>query len=176
MDRCAARDYQLRVGAGRRLMPAGRASSMAQPVRFVWQTDQEGRFTLAPAELMSLAGDQTPTVLGQPWCDIAAKLGLDPDGQIAQALATQDTWSALTVAWPTGKKDHSLVVELSGLPVFDRERSFRGYRGFGICRDAPPIAAALVEESSDRAAPARLSETRELATGTHNAQHNGLMV
>jgi signal transduction histidine kinase len=149
---------------------------MAQPVRFVWQTDEEGRFTLASAEFMSLVGEQTATLLGQPWCEIAAKLGLDPDGQIAQALATQDTWSALTVAWPTGKKDHSLVVELSGLPVFDRERSFRGYRGFGICRDAPPIAAALVEESSDRAAPARLSETRELATGTHNAQHNVLML
>lgn len=149
---------------------------MAQPVRFVWQTDQEGRFTLASAEFMSLVGEQTATLLGQPWCDIAAKLGLDPDGQIAQALATQDTWSALTVAWPTGKKDHSLAVELSGLPVFDRERSFRGYRGFGICRDAPPIAAAFVEESPDAATPARLSEARELATGTHNAQHNVLIL
>ena len=28
-----------------------------------------------------------------------------------------------------------LPVELSGLPVFDRERHFRGYRGFGVCRD-----------------------------------------
>ena len=24
---------------------------------------------------------------------------------------------------------------MSGLPVFDRERTFRGYRGFGVCRD-----------------------------------------
>ena len=28
-----------------------------------------------------------------------------------------------------------MVVEMSGLPVFDRERQFKGFRGFGICRD-----------------------------------------
>ena len=28
-----------------------------------------------------------------------------------------------------------LPVEMSGLPVFDRDRNFRGYRGFGVCRD-----------------------------------------
>jgi signal transduction histidine kinase len=32
-----------------------------------------------------------------------------------------------------------LPVELSGLPVFDRDRSFRGYRGFGVCRDLARI-------------------------------------
>ena len=28
-----------------------------------------------------------------------------------------------------------MSVELSGLPIFDRERTFKGYRGFGVCRD-----------------------------------------
>ncbi len=32
-----------------------------------------------------------------------------------------------------------MTVELSGLPVFDRDRNFRGYRGFGICRDVARI-------------------------------------
>ena len=28
---------------------------------------------------------------------------------------------------------------MSGLPVFDRDRNLRGYRGFGVCRDVPRI-------------------------------------
>src|SRR5262249_16317614 len=41
-----------------------------------------------------------------------------------------------------GSDRHSelrLPIELSGLPVFDRDRSFRGYRGFGVCRDLAQI-------------------------------------
>jgi PAS domain S-box-containing protein len=33
-----------------------------------------------------------------------------------------------------------LPVELSGLPVFDRDRKFAGYRGFGVCRDLDALA------------------------------------
>jgi PAS domain S-box-containing protein len=32
-------------------------------------------------------------------------------------------------------------VELSGLPVYDRDRMFLGYRGFGVCRDVERIMA-----------------------------------
>ena len=52
---------------------------------------------------------------------------------------------------------------MSGLPVYDRERAFRGYRGFGVCRDigrlnalaqAVPIeaAAAAAAKAPDAAA------------------------
>jgi signal transduction histidine kinase len=136
---------------------------MAQPVRFVWQTDEEGRFTLASEEFIRLVGGPTAVLLGRPWAEIADALQLDPDGQIAQAMATQDTWSALTVSWPMetdrqtdGQTDeptdnHSLAVELSGLPVFDRERNFRGYRGFGICRNAPALSTTMLRAESDTA-------------------------
>jgi signal transduction histidine kinase len=144
---------------------------MTQPVRFVWQTDEQGRFTLASEEFMRLVGDQTAALLGQPWTEIAERLGLDPNRQIAQALSTQDTWSAITVSWPTEKKEHSLAVELSGLPVFDRERTFRGYRGFGICRDAPPIAAALLEPAA-HAVPAFVTSERAVAAGAQGVQKN----
>jgi signal transduction histidine kinase len=32
-------------------------------------------------------------------------------------------------------------VELSGLPIYDRQRVFTGYRGFGVCRDLQAFAA-----------------------------------
>src|SRR4029077_16484988 len=113
-------------------------------VRFVWQTDEQGRFSLSSEDFISLVGGRTAALLGRTWTEIAEALQLDPEGQVAQALATQDTWSALTVSWPMQKSERCLAVELSGLPVFDRKRTFRGYRGFGICRNAPAVARAMV--------------------------------
>ncbi len=105
------------------------------PLRFVWQIDADGRFTLGSDDFIALVGPATAAGLGRTWPEIAAELGLDPEGRVAQALATRDTWSGLTVAWPIDGDADRLTVELSGLPSFDRERQFRGYRGFGVCRD-----------------------------------------
>jgi PAS domain S-box-containing protein len=120
-----------------RAMPVERR----HPLRFVWQIDADGRFTIDSDEFIELIGPHSAAPLGQPWPDIAATLGLDPDGQVARAIATRDTWSGLTVAWPTDDSGERLTIELSGLPVFDRDRDFRGYRGFGVCRDVPRLGA-----------------------------------
>src|SRR5262249_27111531 len=37
-----------------------------------------------------------------------------------------------------------LAIELSGLPIYDRNRTFLGYRGFGVCRDIERIAALML--------------------------------
>jgi signal transduction histidine kinase len=109
------------------------------PLRFVWQMDAEGRFTVGSEDFVALVGPRTAAVLGEPWHAIASALDLDRGGQIARAMATQDTWSGLAVAWPVDDGSRRLMVELSGLPVFDRDRVFRGYRGFGVCRDLAPV-------------------------------------
>ncbi len=111
------------------------------PLRFLWQMDDEGRFTLGGDEFIALTGPRAATLIGRPWSEVAGELGLDPDGQIARAIATHDTWSGLSVSWPFGASPERIVVELSGLPVFDRDRIFRGYRGFGVCRDVARLAA-----------------------------------
>ena len=69
-------------------------------------------------------------------------LDIDPNGQITEAVASRDTWSGITIEWPVDGADERLAVELSGLPVFDRERHFGGYRGFGVCRDTRRISLA----------------------------------
>src|SRR5262249_48661932 len=63
-----------------------------------------------------------------------------------------DTWSGLTIAWPVDDGGAPLSVELSGLPVFDRERSFRGYRGFGVCRDVARLNV-LAQARASTASP-----------------------
>jgi PAS domain S-box-containing protein len=57
------------------------------------------------------------------------------------ALAACSTWSGIVVPWPVDDADQPLPIELSGLPVFDRDRRFAGYRGFGICRNVDRLAA-----------------------------------
>ena len=109
------------------------------PLRFVWQMDTEGRFVVGSDEFMELMGPRTTAAFGRLWREIAADLKLDPDGQIARAVATHETWSGITVLWPVDDGGERLPVELSGLPVFDRDHLFRGYRGFGVCRDLDRI-------------------------------------
>ena len=77
--------------------------------------DDDSRFTLGSDEFKALIGPQTAAALGQPWSDIAAALGLDPEGQVARAFASRDTWSGITVAFPVDGTDARLAVELSGL-------------------------------------------------------------
>ena len=111
------------------------------PLRFVWQMDAASRFTLGTEEFIRLLGPQTAALLDRPWADIAAALALDPQGAVATALAARDTWSGIVVHWPVDDDAERLDVEMSGLPVFDRERQFAGFRGFGICRDIDRLEA-----------------------------------
>ena len=134
------------------------------PLRFVWQIDAEDRFALDSEEFIALAGPATRAALGRTWEELTAALTLDPEAQVARALAARETWSGLTIAWPVDGGGAPLTVELSGLPVFDRERSFRGYRGFGVCRDVPRLNA-LAQTRAAAAAPALAEPTAQASAG-----------
>ncbi|UPK34691.1 PAS domain S-box protein [Bradyrhizobium sp. 186] len=117
--------------------PSGHAEPPAprqHPLRFLWQMDAEGRFVLSSDEFIRLIGAHTAAGFGRPWREIADAFALDPDGRVAQALASHDTWAGITVNWPADGGEH-LPVELAGLPVYDSERNFAGFKGFGVCRD-----------------------------------------
>jgi PAS domain S-box-containing protein len=110
------------------------------PLRFVWQMDAEGRFTLGSDEFTEAIGPRVAVALGRPWREISDQLGLDPEGCVLRAVETQDTWSGITVSFPVDGSEERLRVELSGLPVYDRNRTYLGYRGFGVCRDIGRLA------------------------------------
>jgi len=110
-----------------------------QALRFLWRIDAEGRFSLLSDEFIRLIGPHTAVGfgragVGRAWSDIANTFALDPEGRVARAIATHDTWAGITLNWPVDGSDR-LPVELSGLPMFDRGQNFTGYRGFGVCRD-----------------------------------------
>ncbi|MBR1275598.1 PAS domain-containing protein [Bradyrhizobium sp. AUGA SZCCT0283] len=118
---------------------AGQRQARRLPLRFTWQMDREGRFTLGTDEFASLIGPRTTAAFGRPWREIAETFGFDPTGRMMQAFATGATWSGITLNWPVDGGG-TLPVELSGLPVFDGARNFIGYRGFGVCRDFDALA------------------------------------
>jgi PAS domain S-box-containing protein len=128
------------------------------PFRFVWQMDAQNRFTQGAQEFAKIIGPQAATVLDRPWAEIAAALKLDPQGSVTNALASHATWSGLSVRWPTDDAGGPLPIEMSGLPAFDRDRQFAGYRGFGICRDVDRLAA-LESRRTQPAAPATQETT-----------------
>ena len=134
------------------------------PLRFVWQMDADGRFVVGSDEFVELVGPRTTAAFGRLWSEIAAELQLDPENQIARAVATHETWSGIIISWPVDDGSERLPVELSGLPVFDRDRNFRGYRGFGVCRDidAHQSIGACAPRAADRihATPRRTSPRR----------------
>jgi len=134
--------------------PAGlEATGRRMPFRFVWQMDEHMSFTLGTQDFARLIGPNTASVLDQPWPAIADALKLDPSGQVAQALNGRETWSGLVVMWPVDGSDERLPIEMSGLPVFDRDRHFAGFRGFGICRDTDRIEALQRQRSQPEPTP-----------------------
>jgi len=138
------------------------------PLRFVWQMDADGRLVVGSDEFIELMGPKTTAGFGRLWSEIAAELKLDPDNQVARAVATHETWSGIVVSWPVDEYDERLPVELSGLPVFDRDRKFRGYRGFGVCRDIERInqlIRARRERSAGRDAATDSSPRPAVASG-----------
>ena len=140
-----------RVEATPPVAAVGAPASNGRPLRFVWQTDADGRFVPGSDEFTKLVGARTADGFGRPWHDIARDFALDPQDRVGQALASRETWIGIELDWPTD--NGHVPVELSGLPVFDRNRNFLGYRGFGICRDADSLARLATGQHEFTAEP-----------------------
>ena len=131
--------------------PKSPIAARQTPLRFVWQVDDSDNFTIESDEFLAIAGEKTAALIGRPIGEMTTTLGLDPQGRLAAALASHDTFSGIALQWPTA--GDPLPVELSGLPAFDRDRKFSGYRGFAICRDIAGINALIQRRSAPAAAP-----------------------
>lgn len=124
------------------------------PLRFVWTIDADNRFSIEPGDFIDVIGPKIAGELNRPWISIAADLDMDADGEVAHAIASRDTWSGVTIDWPVDGSDERIAVELAGLPVYDRDRNYRGYRGFGVCRDLARITALLAARQQPADVPA----------------------
>ena len=133
--------------SGEREHEAASVSERKHPLRFVWEIDADKRFTLGGDEFAQAMGPHTAALVGRPWSEVRGALALDPENRVEQAIASRDTFSGVHVAWPLDGAAAPVDVELSGLPTFDRDRAFRGYRGFGVCRDVAALNAAAANRA-----------------------------
>ncbi|MCG7506768.1 PAS domain-containing sensor histidine kinase [Mesorhizobium retamae] len=106
----------------------------AAPVRFVWRTDEAGRFSAISPEFAAVVGEAAADIIGRRFRDVATTFGFDPSGEIAGLLERRDTWSGRSVTWPIAGSSLKVPVDLAALPVYDRNRNFEGFRGFGVAR------------------------------------------
>jgi PAS domain S-box-containing protein len=145
------------------------ANHRRHPLRFTWQMDASGRFSFGSDEFTRLIGPGVSAGFGRPWHEITEAYGLDPSGRVSDAVATQETWSDITIYWPVDGGGR-LPVELSGLPIFDEERNFAGYRGSGVCRvlDSLTYLEELRGIAPDDSQPAPIHAADTVAT---DSQH-----
>ena len=101
-------------------------------VRFLWRTDGTDKVTEITPPLAEVVGTEAADILGKDFADVAKYLDQEPQGPLARAFARRETFSGVEVLWPIAGAAAAVPVGLGGLPAFDRERRFDGYRGFGV--------------------------------------------
>ncbi|KRE08714.1 hypothetical protein ASE61_03905 [Bosea sp. Root670] len=117
--------------------PQGEAPAPARPamVRFLWQSDREGRLTKLSDNIATLTGQAAAArLIGQRWHDLLGSVFADSDGGLIERFANPATWSGHGLLWRTDSPGEAAPVELSGVPVLDAGRQLAGFRGFGIAR------------------------------------------
>ena len=141
-------------------------------MRFAWKTDAEGRFNAISDEFAAVVGVPAADLIGRSFKEVAQSLGLDAQGEIAGLLERRDTWSGRSVLWPVAGTDLRIPVDLAALPVYDRDRKFSGFRGFGVARagdaivdpEATGLALAKIQPANDAGAgEAAASDVPEIA-------------
>ncbi|MCB1418762.1 MAG: PAS domain S-box protein [Notoacmeibacter sp.] len=148
------------------------------PVRFVWRTDAEGRFTALSQEFIDAMGPATDTVVGQIFRQVAERFGLDQDKEIEGLLSRRDTWSGRSVLWPMDGTDLAVPVDLAALPVYDRDRVFQGFRGFGVARlaDATRREMSVAERGEHLDGPDESDNAPTAPSTDEDAEISGVSV
>lgn len=148
--------------------PSGEAEPPPwETFRFTFEFDDRGRLAALSPEFERVLGPTAAGAVGREWSELAAELGLDREGAVAAALAGRGAWSDVDVFWPLAD-GRTAPLRLSALPMFDKGRSFVGFRGLGRSfgapatdRDAPPAVAP-----EDDAAPAPVAAAPDMRGAT----------
>jgi PAS domain S-box-containing protein len=132
------------------------------PLRFLWRTDAAHIVTDVTPPLANVFGPGCADLVGRDLVAAAGALGLDPRGELTQALHGRATFSRIEVDWPFENAAAAAPVTLGALPVFGCGHDFEGWRGFGVIyldrlyeapRIAPPFGEAPQVAPASVAAP-----------------------
>ena len=102
------------------------------PARFLWRTDSRNVVVDVTPPLAEIVGPGCADLVGRDLVEASQALGLDPRGELAEALRAQVTFSHVDLDWPIDQTSAAAPVTLGALPVFDHGAHFEGWRGFGV--------------------------------------------
>ncbi|HLJ71333.1 MAG TPA: histidine kinase dimerization/phospho-acceptor domain-containing protein [Roseiarcus sp.] len=142
--------------------PAAEIAAASPPAgasdRFLWSVDEAMRFAEPAASLAEALGEAAPRS-GETIPALKSRLDLDGDGRLEAALAARATFNNLRLAWPKASGGGQIILILSGAPLFDRERRFLGFRGFGRLT-GETVAAAAQTAPPDQPSPSHTAAPR----------------
>jgi signal transduction histidine kinase len=125
--------------------------------RFLWKTDAAGRFVDVTHVLGDVVGARYADLLGRGVEETSKEMALDP--AFAAALATRKSWSGVMVDWPVEAPACRVPTTLGALPIYDAERGFAGFQGFGVLRLSQATPTAMPDAAPEITPP----ETVEMA-------------
>lgn len=135
----------------------------SSPMKFVWRTDADGRFSSISDDFIRTLGGMAEEIVGRSFAEVASALGFDQEGEIARLLERRDTWSGHSVMWPVKGTAWRVPVDLAGLPIYGRERVFEGFRGFGVARFGEAVTVPLAAGTTGTAPQTGKSNAPEKA-------------
>jgi PAS domain S-box-containing protein len=144
--------------------PAPPQPRRGKPVRFVFQTDAEGRFISVSSELETALGPRSGNWNGKRFDELVVSERLRNTTAIIAAFASRQTWTGLSFIWPDYAAGEEIAIALSASPVFQRNQLFDGFRGFGVAGVPGPLTAPAPPPAVEAAkAPLRQVDKAEPA-------------
>jgi len=118
---------------------------------WIWETDTEARYTYSNPKIKDLLGYEPEEILGQRPTDLAQPSERNRMREIVASFrsAPFQPFSCLEIAC-LAKNGSEVVLELSGVPVFDPGGKFRGRRGIGRDITARRRSDGAIRQSEER--------------------------
>lgn len=135
---------------------------------WIWEMDQSGRYTYASPRVADLLGYPSEEILGKtPWDLMSVRESDRVRPVLEQAFGEHEPFARIEYI-SRHRDGRRIVVESSGVPFFDADSSFRGYRG--VDRD---ITKPKENEAKLQEAMARLEQSnRDLQQFAYSASHD----
>ena len=131
---------------------------------WVWEVNEHGFFTYASAKVFDILGYSSQEILGKTPFNLMAPFETQRLSEVVNSfITTQQPFKNLENI-NLHKDGHSVVVETSGVPIFDASGKFKGYRG--IDRDI----------TDRKQAEDRLRESKERYRSVIKAMHEGVVI
>ena len=103
-------------------------------VRFVWETDERGRFVSVSDSLAEVVGAGSAAIVGMTIDQVLESRARDPLNIVSELFARGETWSGRKLFWRIDGAKEAVQVDFAGMSMHDRARNLVGFRGFGLCR------------------------------------------